>query len=307
MRRTALAALAGLTAWVAGSALGASPSPSRATAVPLIAIGKAHAAEYFPFEQRSRPLFILVLGSDARPGQEATRERSDAIHILGVNLKRHAASILDIPRDSYVPIPGHGSNKITSAMSLGGPKLTIATVEHLTGIRMDYYALTSFGGLRAMVDGIGGIEVRVPYDIDDPTAGAGHRIPAGLQRLDGTHALAFSRARHNVPGGDFGRTQNQGRLLVAGLAQLRKQFQKDPGVLLQYVGVALQNIQTNISLKEFLDLAFTALRVPSTNVNNVVVPGRGGVVGSADVVFISGAAKSIYADMRADGVINHHH
>jgi LCP family protein required for cell wall assembly len=306
LRPPILLVLASLVVWVAGSALGASPAPSRAAALPFLTVGRAHAAESLPFENRSRPLFILALGSDARPGQSITKERSDAIHIIGVNLKHRRATIIDIPRDSYVSIPGHGSNKITSALSAGGPRLTIQTVEHLTGIHMDYYALTSFGGMRAMIDAIGGVKINVPYHIDDPTAGAQHNIPAGVQTLDGAHALAMARSRHGVPGGDFGRTQNQGRLLLAGLAQLRTQFAQDPGVLLTYVGAALRNIQTNLSLGEFLQLAFTALRIPPSGVNNVVLPGTGGVVGGADVVFLSPAAKPIYADMKADGIVNHH-
>jgi LCP family protein required for cell wall assembly len=267
-------------------------------------LGRAHQAQFFPSLHSGRPIFILVLGSDARPGEPVARERSDVIHIIGVNSQQRRATILDFPRDSWVDIPGHGTGKITSAMALGGPSLTVQTLERLTGLHLSYYLLTSFSGFRAMVDGIGGIRVRVPYLIHDSTAGpGGGNIPAGLQRLNGKLALAFSRARHNVPGGDFGRTENQGRLMLAGLEQLRTQFDVDPGILLAWLGVALRNVRTDLSVEETVNLAFTALRIPPDRVTNIVVPGSAGMAGDASVVFLSPTAKNLFADMRDDGVV----
>ena len=199
-------------------------------------------------------------------------------------------------------IPGHGTDKINAAMSSGGPRLTVATIEHLTGIHISYYLLTSFGGLTHMVNDVGGVRVDVPYPMHDSYSGA--NFHAGLQRLNGKQALAFSRNRHDTPFGDISRSQNQGRLLVSALRQFRKQFEKDPSVLLTWVAAGLRNVTTDLSVRQLVTLAFTAAGISGTSVRNEVVPASTGMVG-ASVVFISGSARSVYADMRADGLLNH--
>ena len=165
-RRRIAVAVAALATWVAGSALGTHGTP-HAQALPSFAIGKAHPAEAFPALNGKKPIFVLALGSDARPGEPIDHERSDSIHIVGLNPAKGQASILGFPRDSWVDIPGHGSEKITSAMSSGGPQLTIQTVENLTGIHIDFYVLTSFAGLKSMIDAIDGVTVNVLQPMHD--------------------------------------------------------------------------------------------------------------------------------------------
>jgi polyisoprenyl-teichoic acid--peptidoglycan teichoic acid transferase len=269
--------------------------------VSMVEIHSAHGASYVPALQGKRPLFILVLGSDARAGQSVTKQRSDSIHIIGVDLVRHRATILGFPRDSWVHIPGHGSTKINSAMSLGGPALTVRTVESITGIRIDFWMLTSFGGLRRMVNGIGGFRVHVPRPMHDRFSGA--NFSRGTHHFNGSKALAFARDRHDVPGGDLGRSRNQGRLMMAALSQLRRVFDKDPGRIFKWIAVGWRNIQTDLSVRTLLELALTANSIPLSHVKNLVVPARVGKVGSASVVFITGAARRIYADMRKNGVV----
>ena len=308
MRRKIALAFAALVAWVAGAALGveSGPGPVHAKAdepTPTVVIGRAHKARNLPPITTSRPIFILALGSDARPGQPVDQLRSDSIHIIGINPEEHRASILGFPRDSWVNIPGHGTDKINTAMADGGPQLAVQTLESLTGIHIDYYLLTSFKGLSRMVADIGGLTVKVPYSMHDPYSGAD--FSAGVHRLSGQEALAFARDRHDVPGGDFGRSENQGRLFLAALAQFHKQFSADPSTMLRWVATGLRNVSTDLSVSELTRLAFTAAEIPVSNVKNVVVPGTAGSEGSASVVFISGSAQGIYADMRPDGVIGH--
>ena len=304
-RRNALLVLAGLVAWTAGGALGSSAPIHRAEAAPSFELGVAHPrqARDLPSLTGNKPIFILVLGSDARPGQSFAGQRSDSIHILGINPAKHRASVLGFPRDSWVDIPGHGANKINSAMVYGGPHLTIATIEQLTGIHIDYYLLTSFGGLAHMVNDVGGIVVDVPYPMHDSYSGAD--FSPGVQRLSGKQALAFSRDRHDVPLGDLSRSQNQGRLLLAALAQFRKQFVADPSVLLSWLASGLRNVSTDLSVRQLVSLAFTAASISPSGVTNEVVPATTGMMGSASVVFISGSARSVYANMKADGLIGH--
>jgi LCP family protein required for cell wall assembly len=276
------------------------PNPVHAQET-AVEIRSAHGSSYVPALNAKRPLFILVLGSDARSGQNVERSRADSIHLLGVDVRRKRATILGFPRDSWVSIPGYGTAKINTAMYAGGPELVVRTIENLTGIRIDFYVLTSFTGLRALVNGIGGLEVDVPYAMRDSRSGS--NFSAGNQKLNGKEALAFSRDRHSVPGGDLGRSKNQGRLLLAALKKLRSGFESDPGLLFTWIRVGWRHVRTDLSFQTLLDLGLTATQVASKNVDNRVVPATVGTVGQQSVVFISSSASSMYRDMRADGVI----
>jgi polyisoprenyl-teichoic acid--peptidoglycan teichoic acid transferase len=177
----------------------------------------------------------------------------------------------------------------------------VATLERLTGIHIDFWLLTSFQGLKSMVNAVGGVTVDVPYPMHDFYSRA--NLSAGRRHLEGWQALAMARNRHDTPNGDFSRSQNQGRLMLGGLAQLQRDFRRDPASLFTYVAALWRQVSTDLPPATLLQLAMAATQVPPDRVSNVVVPGGTGSVGAASVVFISGAARSIYADMRADGVI----
>jgi polyisoprenyl-teichoic acid--peptidoglycan teichoic acid transferase len=301
VRSTAAVLAALVLAAVLVAALRGPAGPASAATGPAVEIHSAHGASFLPALRGERPLFILALGSDARPGQSIERERADSIHIIGVNASRTRASILGFPRDSWVAIPGCGTNKINAAMTCGGPRRMVATLERLTGIHIDFWLLTSFQGLKSMVNAIGGVTVDVPYSMHDVYSGANLR--AGRRHLKGWQALAMARNRHDTPNGDFSRSGNQGRLMVAGLAQMERDFRRDPTALFTYVAALWRQVRTDLSPATLVQLAMAATQVPPNRVRNVVVPGSAGSAGSASVVFLSGAARSIYADMRADGVI----
>ena len=112
-------------------------------------------------------VWILAVGSDARPGEDMTHTRGDALQLIGLNTKTGAAAAIGIPRDSYVSIPGVGSDKINAALYYGGPELLGETVGNLIGIQPDYVFVTRFEKFRAMVNGIGGIEVDNPISFND--------------------------------------------------------------------------------------------------------------------------------------------
>lgn len=245
------------------------------------------------------PLFLLAIGSDARPRGSVTRSLADSLHIVGVNPKTNVASILGIPRDSYVPIPGGGSQKINSSLFRGGPELTVQTVERLTGIRIDAYLLVGFEGFRRMVSEIGGIEIVIPQAMNDAASGAHFR--PGRTRLDGPEALAFSRDRHDVRGGDFGRSLNQGRLLIAALHELREDVRKDPVNAFTWLLVGAKYLRTDLTFTDMVDLAFAALAIDK--VKNRVVSGSGGFAGSASVVRLGSSAQALFRDLARDGTI----
>ena len=282
---------------------GATP-PARAASGPVVLFHSAHGSSYIPALSGARPMFVLALGSDARPPTPIERSRSDSIHIIGIDLKNHRASVLGFPRDSWVDIPGHGMGKINTAMWMGGPQLIVATLENLTGITIDFWLLTNFSAFMRMVNDIGGLTVDIPIPLDDHDSGA--HLPAGTRHVNGKDALAFARDRHDFPLGDISRSKNQGSILLAALSKLQTSFVKDPSVLFDWIliGWRRATLDTDLSVHTLLDLALTATQIPARSVNNLVVPSTTGTIGVASVVFISSSARSIYADMRNDGYVS---
>jgi LCP family protein required for cell wall assembly len=300
-RRRAPLLVAFVAAWVAGSALGATEPASHAAAAPLFQLERAH-AEFVPALDGSKPIFVLVIGSDARPDQAIESQRADSIHIVSINPAEHRATIVGIPRDSFVDIPDHGQDKIDAALFFGGPELVVETVEQLTGLKMDYWAMTGFASFEAMVDDVDGLVVDVPFAMSDEASRA--FFEPGVQRLDGDNALAFARNRHDLPSGDFGRSEDQGLLMVSALAQFKKEFNQDPPRLLAWVASFVRHGTTSLSLDEVLDLAFTGTTINANKVANAVLPGGVGMVGTLSVVTLNEETlDAISKDLADDGIL----
>ncbi|TQF75223.1 LytR family transcriptional regulator [Rhodococcus spelaei] len=165
----------------------------------------------------------LLVGSDSRAGLTPEQEqqlstggevgngRTDTIIVVHIP-KSGATTMVSIPRDSYVPIPGNGKDKINAAFAIGGAPLLVQTVEGATGLRMDHYAEIGFGGFAGMVDAVGGVNLCVPYPIDDPLAGV--NLQPGCQDLTGSQALGFVRSRA-TPLADLDRMNNQRAFMAA--------------------------------------------------------------------------------------------
>ncbi|MDQ1374058.1 MAG: polyisoprenyl-teichoic acid--peptidoglycan teichoic acid transferase [Actinomycetota bacterium] len=245
-------------------------------------------------------LFILVAGSDARPGEDLRRTRSDSIHLLAVNPRTLEGTVMGFPRDSWVDIPGHGAGKINTALQLGGPDLLAQTVRHLTGLPVHYYVLTSFPGLTSMVDELGGVDVFVDRRMNDSYSGA--RFEPGWHHFNGSEALAFSRDRHDVPNGDFSRSENQGKLILAALAKMRGEVGDDEGIR-QWIRVMLRHVVLDVSADEVLPLGALARRLEPASLRNIVVPGRVGTAGKQSVVYLGEEATRIFEDLRPDAVL----
>ncbi len=297
MSRRVVAALASLAAGVAGLSV-ATLQATPAASVPLLQIGKAH-AEFDPSLRGNRPVFILVLGSDSRPGTPLERGLCDSIHILGINPKAKRASLVGIPRDSYVPLATGGTNKINVALAQGGAEGMIKTVEDLTGVRFDYYVITGFDGLRRIFDAVGGVKIDVPYSFEGHE---GTPFPQGKQRLSGGQALEFSRTRKTLTHGDFDRSMNQGRLLLASLAQFKAEFRKDPTALFKWIAVGMRNVATDVPLNELLTLAFTSSEIGPKRITNLVAVGSIGTAGGASIVNLP-TPNAVFKDVAADGYV----
>lgn len=159
----------------------------------------------------------LLVGSDSRTGlSEKDVERlgtggdlgtvrTDTIMLMHLPL-RGKPTLVSIPRDSYVPVPGYGYDKINAAFSIGGPQLLVETVEHNTGLHVDRYAEIGMGGLAGVVDAAGGVEICVAEPIDDPLANI--NLQPGCQQMDGPTALGYVRTRATAQG-DLDRVARQ--------------------------------------------------------------------------------------------------
>lgn len=161
--------------------------------------------------QETGTLNYLLLGTDSRDPANAADGRSDTIMLVHLNAARDKAYIISYPRDMYVAIPGYGQSKINAAYSLGGPPLTVRTMEDLTGARMDHVVLVDFDGFIDLTTDLGGVTVTN----DHAFSSHGYTYPAGQITIAGEEALWFVRERYALPEGDLDRAENQRKVIKA--------------------------------------------------------------------------------------------
>ena len=247
-------------------------------------------------------IWILAVGSDARPGQSMTRSRGDALQLVGLNTKTGAAAAIGIPRDSWVGVPGHGSNRVNSALYFGGPQLLASTVGNLVGVQPDYVFVTRFPFFENMIRDIGGITVSNPRPFSDE-----HLKPEGFKQgrihLTGYEAMAFSRIRKSLAGGDFARSANQQRTMRGIYARIRAKADR-PGFMERGILTVMKHTQTNLPPGELFKLAQIVAQVDPRRISTCVVGGSVGNVGSASVVFpFVSQARRYGNDARRDATI----
>jgi LCP family protein required for cell wall assembly len=177
----------------------------------------------------------LIVGSDSREGLtgerrrelgtgDAAGRRADTMMLLHIPRGTGPPTLVSLPRDSYVPIPGRGWNKLNAAYAFGGPKLLARTVEQVTDVRIDHYMEVGFDGFASVVDAVGGVRICVEEPIRDPNAAL--RLKAGCQLLDSKQALGYVRTRASARG-DLDRVERQREFLSALIDKATS-----PGVLL---------------------------------------------------------------------------
>jgi len=216
----------------------------------------------------------LITGSDSRAG--LSRAEIDALHvgfdegtlnsdsIMLLHMGSGRPVLISIPRDSYVNIPGHGSNKINAALAYGGANLLIQTVENVTGLKIDHYMGIGFGGLVAVVNKIGGVQICLKTAINDSYSGV--NLSAGCHDLNGDQALAFVRDRHSFSTEDLQRIQDQRAFISALLKKATS-----PGVYLNpftalpfgSTAASSMSVDQGTSLLDLVHAA-SALRDPET-------------------------------------------
>ena len=219
----------------------------------------------------------LIAGSDQRTGISRTEraqlhlgadgaDASDSLMLLHMGTGKPV--LISIPRDSYVPIPGHGSNKINAALSIGGPTLLVQTVESVTGLKIDHYMGIGFGGLAGVVSAVGGVRMCVKTAVPaDPTGDSGFKgLAAGCHNLNGTQAIAFVRDRHSFATSDLQRIQDQRAFLSALLSKATSPgVYLNPFTALPFASTAASSIAVDkgTSLWDLIQVA-QALRGPQS-------------------------------------------
>jgi LCP family protein required for cell wall assembly len=271
----------------------------------------------FDIPQESRPSLIgggsmnfLLAGLDSEDSAGAFEHgdaRTDAVMILHINDSRDQAYLISIPRDTWVPIPGHGENKINAAYSFGGPSLYVQTVEELTGLRMDHLAVIDWSGFRGLTDALGGVELTFAETV---VTWDGTTYEPGTHILSGDQALQYVRERKGLPAGDFDRVKRQQNYLRALMRKLQAgDVLTDPGRLLE-VTEAIGNsakVDDGLAANDFAGLVLSLRDLGADNVTFLTVPTNGtGWAGEASiVVYDKEGADELWDAVRADDVASY--
>ncbi|EMF47433.1 Cell envelope-associated transcriptional attenuator LytR-CpsA-Psr [Planococcus halocryophilus Or1] len=188
------------------------------------------------------PFSVLLLGVDER---EDDRGRSDTMVVMTVNPADESTKMVSIPRDTYTEIVGRGTtDKINHAYAFGGIEMSMATVENLLDIPIDYVLQVNMEGFQDIVDAVGGVEVNNTLAFDE--------FKEGTIELDGEEALGYVRMRKQDPEGDFGR-QNRQKQVIQGIMKKGASVNS----LLNYKSIftALgDNVRTNMTFDEMMDV-----------------------------------------------------
>ena len=197
--------------------------------------------------QESSAFYMLILGSDAREGDTASR--SDVTMLARIDPDTDTVDLISIPRDTMVTIEGQGTQKINAAYAFGGAAGAVECVSEFAGVPISHYAEVHFDELEQVVDTLGGIWVDVPESF---TTAGGVTINAGEQKLNGEQALTFARERYNVAGGDFGRAQAQ-RIIVEAI--IKQVLASSPAELPNIIGQLAESVSTDYSVTDMVALA----------------------------------------------------
>jgi LCP family protein required for cell wall assembly len=258
---------------------------------------------------------ILLAGSDVRSpvgttGSGAQKQsfvpgaqRSDTLIMIHIDANRRMASLISIPRDSWVEVPGQGPMKINAALSLGGPALMIRTVEQLTHVRIDHYAVIDFTGFQRMVQALGSVNIGVAQQ----TSAGNVTFRRGINHLSPAAALVYVRQRYGLPGGDLSRIQRQQNLIRAILTKTAsaKVF-ANPLTLYHMMQAFTQSmsVDSTFSFGQMRSLAFQMRHLRGGDVTFLTAPVRGfGSRQGQSVVFLNlRQCTSLWNAVRHDAV-----
>ncbi|MFD8816973.1 LCP family protein [Streptomyces sp. NPDC059627] len=266
---------------------------------------------------------ILLIGSDSRAGdgnrrygKDSGTQRSDTTILLHLARDRRSATAVSLPRDLMVHVPGclRGDGRrsdpsftlFNSAFEVGGSACTVRTVEKLTDIRVDHYAVVDFSGFKDMVDAIDGVQVCLKKPIDDKAAKL--RLPAGRVTLDGEQALGYVRARKSLgDGSDTGRMDRQQQFLGALVNKVQSSdVLLNPAKLYPLLDAATSALTTDpelASLRGLYQLVRGLRDIPTDHVQFLTVPREPYVYDSNRDQLKAAKADALFALLRADAPV----
>jgi LCP family protein required for cell wall assembly len=261
----------------------------------------------------SGPLNILLAGVDLRSGLTPQQQvalhvghdvstNSDTMMLIHVSADRSRVTVVSLPRDSWVQIPGQGMNKINAAFGLGGPALMVKTVEQNTGLTVNDFIEVNFLGFVKVIDALGGVNVCLPYPVNDPYSGLD--LPAGVHHVDGLTALEYARDRHSFALSDLARIQDQQRLLASMLSEaIKSGTLADPVKLSSFLRAAVAAVKVDQTLN-VTALADQLRGISSGNVTFMTVPlanmNYQTPDGQSAVQWDAAAASALFAKLQAD-------
>ena len=256
---------------------------------------------------------ILLLGTDGRSAVSTTgapaggvawvygAQRSDAIMLVHIDGDRERLTVISLPRDSWVEVPGFGMAKINAAYSYGGPGLAVRTVEQVTGVRIDHLAVIDWDGFHDLIDAVGGISVTVPRTVYD--AARDVTWTAGVHHLDGDRALDYVGQRYGLPQGDLDRVRRQ-QAVLSTLAEETMDLRDSPGGIVDFVNLLTDHLSVDDAWgsRELASLAWSLRRLGGDEVRSLTAPVSGlGWVGDQSVVWLDRArGAQLWRAVRTD-------
>lgn len=262
----------------------------------------------------SGPVNILIAGLDERTGLTPRQQQLlrvgrstgdtniDTLVLVHVPADHRVVMVVSLPRESWVAIPGHGMNKISAALGIGGPKLMVRTVEQDTGLTINDYIEVDFLGFVKVIDALGGVNICLPFAVNDRYSGL--HMSAGLHHVNGVTALMFARDRHSFGTSDPARIQDEQQLIASALSEAISS-----GTLANRLGKALSTASAAIKV----DRGFSVVRlanalrgispspvtfatVPLASVNHITASGQ------SAVVWDGSAASELFTALENDQV-----
>lgn len=214
---------------------------------------------------------ILILGTDSRNVQKE-RGRSDSIIVASFNKRTKQVKLVSFLRDTYIPIEGHGWNRINAAYAVGGVALCVNTINDLFGLDIQKFVIVNFSGASTFVDACGGVDMALTQKEINYLLNLKDEFPQnsdGTYHLDGKVALDYMRMRKIDS--DFGRTERQRKTMMAIYSQAMAR--KDVTQMYNLVREGFNLVKTNLKLSEMLDLAQSVISMGSElNIGSESVP-----------------------------------
>lgn len=213
----------------------------------------------------SQPYYVLLLGTDGRPGE--TNYRSDTIVLMRVDPTNKKVTLVSIPRDTKVSYKGQ-TMKINGTHTADGAAGVVSAVDTLCGVKISHYVEVSFDGFSTVVDALGGVTVDVDTKIDDEKAGD-DVIEPGTQVLNGSQALTYCRSRAFVDG-DYTRTRHQRTFITALISQITST--SNPLTLVSVVNAGADMLSTDLSVSSIVAMATQLKGMDPANIYSCTIP-----------------------------------